>query len=89
MAQEGYEQLGRDGVVVGEAAAIGQVIVFGVEAQALDEFAHGFQTIFGMDVAMAGGLCSQTGEQGLGIEVVALFHHLLDHILHRCLVAGH
>ena len=67
----------------------GEVIILGVEAQALDELTHSLQSICCMDGASVGGLCTQSGQHRLGIEVIALLHNIFDYLLHGCLVASY
>ena len=74
MAEQGHEQLGRRVVVERESAAVGHVVVVGVEAQVAYEAVHLPGGLFapGIGVSFAR---SYLIKERFGAEVVALLHH--------------
>ena len=87
--QERDQKLRRDVVVIGKAATVSQVIPVGVMPQLLHQHADGGKSVFGRNMLLSAALHAQPAQHGFGIEVVALLHYLLHHILHGSFIRGH
>ncbi len=68
---------------------VGNLIVFRVMPQATDQFHNLDNTIFGSYLLLSRSLGSQTTEQCFRIEIITLFHQLVQHFLHGSIPASH
>ena len=86
VAQETDEQFGRHVVVERQAGAVGYLVGIAAQSEALDELAGDGAGVGGLGGAAAGG-CGGLVEEGLGVEVVALFHHAHQYLVDMVTIA--
>ena len=89
IAQQFHQQTGRQVVVVGQPAAIGQPVVGRRQAQPLYQPAGLLQPVLGRHAPVPGDLRPGAPQHSLCIQVVALLQHLAEHGLFARLVGGH
>ena len=87
--QKVHQQGRREVIIIGQSATVGNLIVFRVMPQATDQFHNLDNTIFGSYLLLSRSLRPQATKKCFRIEIITLFHQLVQRFLHGSIPASH